>query len=372
MLVTLMMFGWFAMAEAANTDTVEYVFADLTMLAVIVAVYAKLSSDESCDEDYFKTMVEEGWTRDDVNDHLNDIGMDPAAKGQARARLVKMIAGGGAESASTSKSGGAGTKIKIEPSLAGENARMKATKSGASSGEIDAAGKLAERTQELLNSDIECTSIYARALRASGGEGIRIDRALQGEDAETEMVKSSDGHVLIKTPTAVSVADKWKTWEDVSQGLSEMLQRALRDEKSHIVQRIRDIGDYCMLLSVPKRVPYVTRLFKTFYQGIPLPRNEHVLLKVTNELEAKWAGRKIDLTDDNETDDAENRKLKKEIAELKAAATAKKATGAQERKCYLCGSTEHKISDCPEACPKCSKPGANVRKGKKDCVCGEY
>ena len=174
MLFTLMMFGWCAMAEAANTDTVEYVFADLTMLAVIVAVYAKLTSDESCDEAYFKTMVDESWSRDDVNDHLNDIGMEPAAKGQARVRLVKMIAGGGAESgASSSKSGGAGTKIKIEPSLAGETARMKATKSGASSGEIDAAGKLAERTQELLNSDIECTSIYARALRASGGEGIR-------------------------------------------------------------------------------------------------------------------------------------------------------------------------------------------------------
>ncbi len=61
----------------------------------------------------------------------------------------------------------------------------------------------------------ECTSCYAKYMRAYGWESYHLERALAGEDADTELVKGEDGESLkIKTASSSCVATKWKTWEE--------------------------------------------------------------------------------------------------------------------------------------------------------------
>ena len=220
-----------------------------------------------------------------------------------------------------------------------------------------------------MNEKLECTSAYARALRAEGGEGVKIDRALMGEDDENEMVEEENGAVVIKRPTAASVADKWRTLEDAQEGISDMQQRANDDGKFHIVSRLRCISDYLMLLSLPKRLPYVKRLFKSFYQGIPEAHSDKVLRKVNNDWEMglhTTPAPKKSTTDDNN----ELKSIKEENARLKKKLAGKStdAGSADQRKCHLCKQTGHLIADCPEQCKVCSAPGAQVHKSKCDCA----
>ena len=154
--------------------------------------------------------------------------------------------------------------------------------------------------------------------------------------------------------------------EDVQEGIAEMQMRAAEDGKEYIVQRLRKISDYLMLLSAPKRLPYVKRLFKSFYQGIPVAENEKVMRKVTNdwEAEALGGGRKSTATDES----AQLKALKIELASLKQKLTDKKPADSKERKCHLCRQPGHLIADCPSQCLKCSSPGQQVLKTKCECV----
>ena len=350
---------------AVETEYVEFVFAGISFTSAIVAVYAATCTlDIECDSKFFDDMRSEGWSKARVNDYLDDMGFTGTLKTVSRNRLLVWITGGGDTDASSSAKKG---EVKTEPDVAAERARSAARDASMSEADIINAGKDAMIAQMIVNERMECTSVYARALRAEGGEGVKIDRALMGEDTENMMVEEEDGSVVMKRPTSASVADKWKTMEDAQEGIAEMQMRASEDGKEYIVQRLRKISDYLMLLSVPKRLPYVKRLFKSFYQGIPVAENDKVMRKVTNDWEAEsMAGaRKNTGSEDN----AQLKAMKIELAQLKQKLADKKpATETKERKCHLCRQPGHLIADCPSQCLKCSSPGQQVLKTKCECV----
>ena len=121
---------------------------------------------------------------------------------------------------------------------------------------------------------------------------------------------NDDGTIAVKRPTSASVADKWKTMEDAQEGISEMQQRAAEDGKEHIVSRLRGISDHLMMISVPKRLPYVKKLFKSFYLGIPEPYSEKVMRKVNMEWEASYSAP----TKSKNVDEEEMKKIREENA----------------------------------------------------------
>ena len=96
-----------------------------------------------------------------------------------------------------------------------------------------------------------------------------------------------------------------------------MQQRAIEDDKIYIVARLRAISDYLMLLSVPKRLPYVKKLFRSFYQGIPVAHSEKVLRKVNNAWEANFSGIQTSKVKDKADESSEIKAMKAEIARLK-------------------------------------------------------
>ena len=368
---TLMMTLWalllmIDMVDAAvNTDQVEVMFAGLALASAIVAVYAaQCSHDAECDEKFFTDMKTESWSKQKVNEYLDDMGISGGIKTVARSRLMVWIAGEGG-STSTSKP----VEVKMEPELAAESARSEARASGMNDQDILSAGKSAMDKQLIVNEKLECTSVYARALRAEGGEGVKIDRALMGEDDENEMVEEENGAVVIKRPTSASVADKWRTLEDAQEGISDMQQRAHEDQKFHIVHRLRCISDYLMLLSLPKRLPYVKRLFKAYYQGIPEAQSDKVLRKVNNDWEMGLTASPVSKkTSTDESKELKNMREEMERLKKKLAGKSDTASGsADQRKCHLCKQTGHLIADCPEQCKVCSAPGAQVHKDKCEC-----
>ena len=195
--------------EAVDVAYVEHVFAGLTLTAAIVAaIDAACKHDEECDEAFFASMKIERWSKSKVNEYMDDVKIEGGMRSVVRNRLLIWIGlngdgSGGASSSSAAKS------VKIEPEIAAEQARAEARAKCMTEPEVIEAGKHASDEQTVLNEKAECTSAYARALRAEGGEGVKIDRALMGEDNENEMVEEEDGTVVVKRPTAASVADKW-------------------------------------------------------------------------------------------------------------------------------------------------------------------
>ena len=195
--------------EAVDVAYVEHVFAGLTLTAAIVAaIDAACKYDEECDEAFFASMKIERWSKSKVNEYMDDVKIEGGMRSVVRNRLMIWIGlngdgSGGASSSSAVKS------VKIEPEIAAEQARAEARAKCMTEPEVIEAGKHASDEQTVLNEKAECTSAYARALRAEGGEGVKIDRALMGEDNENEMVEEEDGTVVVKRPTAASVADKW-------------------------------------------------------------------------------------------------------------------------------------------------------------------
>ena len=272
--------------EAVEVVYMEKLFGGMALGAAIVAVIsAACSVDEECDEKFFVDMKTEAWTTTKINLWLDDVEVKGGMKTAARNRLLSFIGREGSSSSSATKL----PVVKIEPEVAAEKARASARAESMTDDEIAEAGKSASELQTVVNEKSECTSVYARALRAEGGEGVKIDRALMGEDCENEMVENDDGTIAVKRPTSASVADKWKSMEDAQEGISEMQQRAAEDGKTHIVSRLRRISDYLMMISVPKRLPYVKKLFKSFYQGIPEAHSEKVMRKVNMEWEASYS-----------------------------------------------------------------------------------
>ena len=365
MLALVLMVDVVAAVEVAY---MEKLFGGMALASAIVAVIAAACTvDEECDEKFFLDMKVEGWTHAKINMWLDDVNVKGGMKTAARNRLISFIGKEGSSSSSAAKT----PVIKIEPEVAAEKARMIARAESKTEEEIAEAGMSASVSQMLVNEKTECTSVYARALRAEGGEGVKIDRALMGEDCENEMVENDDGTIAVKRPTSASVADKWKTMEEAQEGISEMQQRAAEDGKIHIVSRLRSISDYLMMISLPKRLPYVKKLFKSFYQGIPEAYSEKVMRKVTMEWEAGQSTPQKNKSSNPASDDdlkairEENAKLKKKLAEAESG----KKTGKDERTCHLCRQAGHMIADCPEQCSTCSSPGKQVH--KKKCKCNE-
>ena len=225
--------------EAVDDSYMTMLFGGMVLGSAIVvaAIVAACSVDAECDEKFFLDMKTEGWNTTKINLWLDDVSVKGGMKTAARNRLLTFIGKEGSSSSSATKT----LAIKIEPEIAAENARALARASSMSESEIADAGKLASESQILVNEKSECTSVYARALRAEGGEGVKIDRALMGEDCENEMVENDDGTIAVKRPTSASVADKWRTIEGAQKGISEMQQRAAEDGKIHIVSRLRKI-----------------------------------------------------------------------------------------------------------------------------------
>jgi hypothetical protein len=348
--------------DAVDLDYVEHVFAGLALTSAIVATIGAICKHNAeCDEAFFAAMKTERWSKAKVNEYMDDHGITGGMRSVVRTRLMIWVGMNGDGSTSSA----AKTTVKIEPEVAAEQARTKARAENQTELEVIRAGKDASVEQNVLNERVECTSAYARALRAEGGEGVKIDRALMGEDNENEMVEEEDGSVVVKRPTAASVADKWKTTEDASECISEMQQRAMEDEKFYIVARLRAITDYLMLLSLPKRLPYVKKLFKSFYQGIPEAHSDKVLRKVNNDWEAGYYAQTSSGKSKGD-ESAEMKGLKAEIARLKMR-SPKDPAAEDQRKCHLCKKTGHMIADCPEQCPECSSPGKQIHKQKCEC-----
>ena len=360
-LVILVLFVLVDLVDAVDVSYVEHVFAGLALSAAIVAAVEKVCQhDAECDEAFFNNMKTERWTKPKVNEYMDDIGITGGLRSVVRNRLLSWIGCNG----DVSTSSAAKLQVKIEPEVAAEQARAKARAENQSEPDVIEAGKNASADQTVMNEKAECTSAYARALRAEGGEGVKIDRALMGEDNENEMVEEEDGSVVVKRPTSASVADKWKTIEDAAEGISEMQQRATEDEKFYIVARLRSISDYLMLLSLPKRLPYVKKLFKSFYQGIPVAHSEKVLRKVTNDWEAGYSATTTPSNKNKGDESAEIKTLKAELARLRA---GKDTTSGDQRKCHLCKKAGHLIADCPDQCTECSSKGKQVHKDKCEC-----
>jgi hypothetical protein len=363
MLVVMMMID---AVEAVDTSYLETMFGGMALCTAIVAVVAGACSvDQECDEKFFADMKTEGWNTTKINMWLDDVQVKGGMKTAARNRLLSFVGKEGSSS-STAKA----SDVKIEPEIAAEKARAKARTEGKSDDEIADAGKIASVDQMEMNEKAECTSVYARALRSEGGEGVKIDRALMGEDCENEMVENENGLIAVKRPTSASVADKWKTMEEAQEGISEMQQRAAEDGKFHIVSRLRSISDHLMMISLPKRLPYVKRLFKSFYQGIPVAYSEKVMRKVNNDWEAGYSSTQKDKNtaaeDEMKSVREENARLKKKLAGKEFG--EEKLPGKDARTCHLCKQTGHMIADCPDQCTTCSSPGKQIHKKKCECV----
>ena len=124
------------------------------------------------------------------------------------------------------------------------------------------------------------------------------------------------------------------------------------------------------MISLPKRLPYVKRLFKSFYQGIPVAYSEKVMRKVNMEWEASHStpqkNRSSAAYDELKTMREENARLKKKLQD-KDGNSEKTKTSKDERTCHLCRKTGHMIADCPDQCTTCSSPGKQVHKNKCEC-----
>lgn len=98
---------------AVDTSQVEVVFAGLALASAIVIIYAtNCTLNAECDEKFFTDMKTESWSKQKVNEYLDDMGISGGIKTVARNRLMLWITGGSG-STSSSKS----IEVKVEPEI---------------------------------------------------------------------------------------------------------------------------------------------------------------------------------------------------------------------------------------------------------------
>jgi hypothetical protein len=354
---------------AAGTDYVEGFYRDCFGLAVIVACYAALSTEVN--GSFFEQMRSARWDGEDVDKHLDLISLDdPLVRSGARGHLRAYIANRGAKEKST----GAGVSsskdhVKLEPSVASKIAREAALDAGLKPEEAEEKAAVAGELQLTVNADIECTSLYAKAMRSVGHEGNALDKAQQGEDTDGEWLEGSDGKIKINRMGGACAADKWKSMGDVYVGMAQMVTRAQRDGKIHIVARLNAISNFVNVICNGQQLDYVKRLWKSFYKGIPPAENVALLASVEltwrNKLASQKPGRIVEMDSEDEDDSAA---MKKEIAKLRKLVKEKGLKGKGEPfLCILCGEEGHGVKRCPHACKTCST--ATKHKHKDECGC---
>ena len=346
--------------------------------ALIVACYAALTTE--CTASFFDAMKDDGWDTADIDEHLTLVKLeDPIARSSARKRLRNWVSSKNGGGSSSSKS----LEVKQEPSVAAHKAREDAKTKGMSEVEANEAAVSAGKSQDLMNEVIECTGGYAKAMRYCGHEGASLDKAVEGEDPETEIVKGlgDSGEFKIKALGSKCVSDDWKTMEDFYLGMAQMVSRAEADEKLYIVRRLNTISNHVHKLHAGIQLFYVKKLFKSFYKGIPQAVNQTladtVELEWKNNLSKKSSGSSSSDSDSKMIqalkDKSKALEARLEKAERSAAAAAAK-TPAKDKviNCHCCKETGHIARDCPSACPVCSKVGENgawkhVKKANCDC-----
>ena len=370
-----MMLMWICaegVAAVTNTDYVEGFYRDCFGLAVIVACYAACSTEVN--GAFFEMMRSSRWDGDDVDQHLDLIELkDPMVRSGARGHLRAYIANRGAAAKSTGSGTTATAFIKIEPAVASKVAWDKAKTEGMTEEEADDKATVAGEYQFLLNAEIECTSLYAKAMRSVGHEGNALDKALQGEDTDGEWLEGSDGKIKINRMGSACAADKWKSMEDVRVGMAQMVTRAQHDGKTHIVSRLNAITNYSHVICNGQQLDYVKRLWKAFYQGIPEAENKTLIASV----ELTWRNKlttgskkKVKVEDDDDSSDEDAVSMKREIAQLKKALknkSEKKSTKDAPFLCILCNEEGHGVKRCPHACKTCSTD--TKHKHKDTCGC---
>ena len=356
------------LVDAVAVDYVERFYGECCFAVAIVAAYAALESELSAK--FFERIRAVKWTAESIEGHLNDIGLkDPLARSEARAMLLDHCSSRGESTAGSSVKT---ESVKKEPSVVGNEARVKALAENESVEVAEVKAKVAEAEQEGKNELIECFGFYAKAMRAVGSEGLALDKAMAGEDPDNVTLSGEGGSGLkVKTLGSKCVADAWKTVEDANNELAEMISRAQSDEKFFIVKRLNNIQNTCHRLTPAQKLPYLKKLFTKSYKGIPEADNKEVMLKVERE----W---KMSLeTRGGQGSGSSDNQAKKEIADLKAEiANLKKSkaapAGKEERgelKCYLCGGKGHHIRNCPDQCKVCSTATKHVL--KTECKCEE-
>ena len=342
---------------AVKTDCVEAFYGPIFAVAGIVACYAALTIE--ADTSFFDLMRTTDWDLQVIEDHLDQIKLtEPLARAGARKRLRKHIA----------KNGGGGTSssmkivhVKIEPSIASHSARQEAMDLKLDDTEVEARALKAGKDQDLINEVIECTSGYAKAMRHCGHDGAALDKAVEGEDPETEIVKGVDGsgEFKIKSMGTKCVADGWKSMDDFYLAMAQMVTRAEADDKMYIVRRLNAITNHVHKLCMGIQLTYVQKLFKSFYKGIPSAVNETlaqtVELEWKNSLFKKSGGASMG-------QDSEESKLvqsqKDQIRALKTRVEKTEARGpgaGKSIKCHCCKKDGHIAKNCPEACTSCSQ-----------------
>ena len=372
----VMMIVWLCIegVEAVtNTDYVEGFYRDCFGLAVIVACYAACSTEVNAA--FFEMMRAARWDGDDVDQHLDLIDLnDPMVRSGARGHLRAYIANRGANGKGKSTGSGASssTDVKIEPAVASKIAWEKAKTEGMSETDADEKATVAGELQFIMNAEIECTSLYAKAMRSVGHEGNALDKALQGEDTDGEWLESSDGKIKINRMGSACAADKWKSMEDVRLGMAQMVTRAQLDGKLHIVSRLNSITNYTHVICNGQQLDYVKRLWKAFYQGIPEAENKTLIASVELTWRNKLAlsnNKKNRVTEDDDSTDDEAASLKKEVAQLKKALKNKSKSADKDTPflCILCNEEGHGVKRCPHACKKCSTD--TKHKHKDTCGC---
>ena len=363
MMIFLWMMCFTEMVCAVGTGYVERFYAGCIFLPAIVIAYAALEAE--LDERFFARIKAVKWTAAAVDGHLDDIKLkDALAKSEARAVLLDHCTSRGETSGSSDFQT---SLVKMEPHVVGNDARKQALAEGLSEAEGEVMAKAAEVEQTGKNEVLECSGFYARAMRAVGSEGLALDKAMAGEDPDNVTLSGGDGVGLkVKTLGSKCVADTWKTVEDASSELAEMVSRAQLDEKIHIVKRLNDIQNTCHRLIPDQKLPYLKKLFTRSYRGIPEAENEQVMLKVEREwkmsLSAKSGGGS---SSDSQSLKKENARLQAENARLQ---TKKDSTDKDKGMlCYLCQEKGHHIRNCPEQCKVCSTDKKHVRKSECDC-----
>ena len=362
---------------AVKTDYVEAFYGPIFAAALVVACYAALSVE--ADQTFFDAMKTDDWDLKDIDDHLDQIQLvEPLARAGARKKLRQHVA----------KNGGGGTgstkivSIKMEPSIASHSARQAAMDQNLDATEVEARALKAGKDQDMINEVIECTSGYAKAMRHCGHDGAALDKAVEGEDPETEIVKGVDGsgEFKIKSIGTKCVSDGWKSMDDFYLAMAQMVTRAEADDKMYIVRRLNAITNHVHKLCMGIQLIYVQKLFKSFYKGIPSAVNETlaqmVELEWKNNLFKKGGGSTSADPDDSklvqsQKDQIRSLKLRAEKAEARA--EAGKSGGTSKLNCHCCKKDGHIAKMCPEACSVCSKADPDTgfwkHKNKADCGC---
>ena len=79
------------LVSAVDTDGPAEVFAALAVLPAILALYAALNEEWTLDD--FQAMATEHWSKEAIEQHLDDVGAEPKSKTRAymRSRLWHLM-----------------------------------------------------------------------------------------------------------------------------------------------------------------------------------------------------------------------------------------------------------------------------------------